>query len=293
MRPFAVAAVQMPVKNHHDNVAEITRRIDDLMEQFPWVQMVVLSELAPCGHALESAEPRHGPKSHRFSEVAARHGIWFVPGSYYEVEDGLTYNASPVIDPDGQIVGWHRKMFPFSPYEDGVTAGSQPFVFDIPGVGRFGVVICYDLWFPEVARWLVCEGVEVILHPSLTDTIDRDIELAIVRAAAAQNQCYIINVNGLDDGGTGRSMVVGPAGDVIHLSGTHYEQIPLELDLDRVSRSREVGLRGLGQPLKSFRDREFEFPCYQVGYQSPFLNSLGPLQKPKRGTLLGIKKDDP
>ncbi len=289
MRPFTIAGIQMEIHDHLDNMKAISKRVDSLLKQFPWVQMVVLSELAVCGHDIASAESQGGPHELACSELARKHEIWLVPGSMYHKIDGRIYNSTPVINPQGLVVGRHEKMFPFAPFEANIEPGRQPLVFDIPEVGRFGVLICYDMWFPEMSRWLISEGVEVIIHPTLTDTIDRDVELAIVRATAAQNQCYVIDVNGLGSGGNGRSIFVGPFGDVLHQSGTHNEDIPLEIDLDRVSRSREVGLRGLGQPLKSFRDRTFDFPCYQTGYVSEYLSSLGPLVKPKRGTFDGIK----
>ena len=97
----------------------------------------------------------------------------------------------------------------------------------------------------------------------MTDTIDRDVELPIARANATINQCYFFDINGVGDCGTGRSIVVGPSGYVIHEAGGGEETIPVEIDLSRVRREREVGIRGLGQTLKSFRDRPVEFPVYQ------------------------------
>lgn len=288
MRPFSVAAIQMEVRARENQVDEVVARIDRLIGQFPWVEMVVLSELSVGTQLTDQAETMPGPTEDKLAEAAARNAIWLVPGSFFERDGDLVYNTTPVIDPSGTVIGRHRKLFPFQPYEAGVTAGSMPFVFDVPGAGRFGVSICYDMWFPETSRWLAVQGVEVILHPALTDTIDRDIELTMVRAAAAQNQCYVVDVNGLAEGGIGRSLLVGPAGDILHQAGTHYEEIPFELDLDRVTRSREVGLRGLGQPLKSFRDRKFDFPFYAPGQRSDYLDSLGPLAKQTRRSRSGI-----
>ncbi len=287
MRPFAIGGLQLelPEGDHTDLAIE---KIRALVKRFPWVEMVLLSELAVTGMTLADAQPLPGPAEDRLRDLARELGVWLVPGSLYERDGEHVYNTTPVIDPQGVVVGRHRKMFPFQPYEPGVEAGRDPLIFDVPGVGRFGVLICSDLWFPETVRWMVSEGVEVILHPALTDTIDRDVELAIVRATAAQHQCFVFDVNGSGHGGNGRSIVVGPTGDVLHVAGGHAEEIPLELDLDRVSRSRELGLRGLGQPLKSLRDREFEFPQYQAGYRSPCLDSLGPLQKAPRGSRAGI-----
>ncbi len=153
----------------------------------------------------------------------------------------------------------------------------------MPDAGRFGVSICYDMWFPETSRTLAWMGAEVILHPTLTNTIDRDVELSIARATAAVNQCYFVDINGAGELGYGRSCVIGPEGDVIHQAGSGEEIIPLELDLGRVRRSRERGLLGLGQPLKSFRDCEVEFPPYaQPQTASLALRQLGQLQKPDR-----------
>jgi predicted amidohydrolase len=173
-------------------------------------------------------------------------------------------------------------MFPFYPYEVGVTAGDQFCVFDVPNVGRFGVSICYDMWFPETIRTLAVMGAEVILHPTMSATIDREAELSIVRAMATVNQCFFFDVNGLDAGGCGLSIVCGPDGRVLHQSGSTEEIFPLELDIERVKRSRELGMLRLGQPLKSFRDNISEFEIYQKGAKLPYLDSLGALIKPTK-----------
>jgi len=289
MRPFAIAGMQLQLSGAGDNLPRMERRLDYLMHLYPWVQMVVFSELAACGPSTKRAEPLPGPAERTFQTLAQKHGIWLINGSHFELKDGRVYNTTSVIDPDGRVIGRYRKIFPFRPYESGVEPGSEFLVFDIDEVGRFGVSICYDMWFPETSRTLVSLGAEVILHPSLTTTIDRDVEVAIARATAAQNQCFIIDINGAGDIGNGRSVLVGPAGDVLHESGSAEELMPLEIDLDRVRREREVGLRGLGQPLKSFRDANIEFPVYSAnGNARAYLNDLGPLERPERGSRAGL-----
>ena len=177
--------------------------------------------------------------------------------------------------------------FPFYPYEVGVTPGHEFCLFDVPEVGRFGVSICYDMWFPETTRTLAVQGAEVILHPTLTGTIDREIELSIVRASAAINQCYIFDINGLDTGGSGRSIICGPEGRVMYQAQNNEEMIPIEINLEKVRRSRELGLLRLGQPLKSFRDHLGDFDIYWKNAPKPYLDSLGPLIKPQRVKELG------
>lgn len=292
MHPFAIAGLQLNVSGRQSNLPHICDRIEMLMLLYPWVQMVVVSELATFGGWTGNAMPFPNAVEDTYRKLAAKHKIWLIPGSLYEqAKDGI-YNTSPVINPDGEVIARYRKMFPFMPYEVGVESGTEFCVFDVPDVGRFGVSICYDMWLPETSRTLAAMGAEVIIHPTLTPSIDRDVELSIVRATAATNQCFVIDINGIGDGGNGRSILVSPTGDILYQAGSNEELLPIEIDLDRVRRSREVGLKGLGQPLKSFRDRAVEFSVYDrnSGVAS-YLDSLGPLVKMARGSRAGIVVD--
>jgi predicted amidohydrolase len=295
MTPFAIAGVQMHVAALHSNVEAMRHRIDVLMARFPWTQMVLFSELAPYGPLDRYALPFPNDALYQFQEDAKRYGIWLIPGSMFErTESGLIKNTSVVINPQGEIIAKYSKMFPFRPYETGVTAGTEFCVFDVPEVGRFGLSICYDIWFPETTRQLTSQGVEVLLHPVLTGTTDRDAELAIARATAAQFQCYVFDVNGLAAGGTGRSCVIDPAATVLHQSAGQEDMFPIEVDMDMVRRQRETGIKGLGQVLKSFRDREVAFSVYdRSSGVDAYLNTLGPLETPKQGSRSGLTTTDP
>lgn len=291
MTPIAIAGLQLQLSAVQNNLPHMQARLDHLLALFPWVQMAVFSELAAFGPLTKHAQPIPGPAERDFQAMAAKHKIWLVNGSIFELHEGKVYNTSSVIDPDGKVVARYRKMFPFLPYEAHVEPGSEFCVFDVPEVGRFGVSICYDMWFPETSRTLAAMGAEVILHPTMTTTIDRDAELAIGRATAVTNQCFFIDINGAGDGGNGRSSIVAPAGEVLYLAGHSEELIPFEIDLDRVRRSREFGVRGLGQPLKSFRDGKVDFRVYKGDPDMrEYLSSLGPLTLPARGSRAGITK---
>ncbi len=295
MIPFAITGIQMHVQALHPNVAGMRERIDLAMLRFPWTQMVMFSELAPFGPLSSNAQPFDNESLELFRESARRHRIWLIPGSMFERgDDGLIYNTAAVINPDGDIVRKYRKMFPFLPYEQGVTPGDAFCVFDIPDIGRFGLSICYDIWFPEVMRQLSSMGVEVLLHPVLTGTTDRDAELAIARATAAQFQCFVFDVNGLGAGGNGRSLVVDPRAMVLHQSAGQEDMFPIEIDISQVRRQRETGMRGLGQPLKSFRDRSIDFPVYdRSSGNDAYLHQLGPLEVPAQGSAAGIRYGAP
>jgi hypothetical protein len=183
---FAIAGIQMRVSATEDNVATMCHRLATLMAIYPWVRMVVFSELAVSGPLPQAAQPIPGPAEEALRAMAAKHDLWLVSGSMYESSGHHVYNTASVIDPDGAVVGRYRKMFPFEPYELGISAGDEFLVFDVPDVGRFGLYICYDMWFPETSRTLAVMGAEVILRPTLTGTIDRDVELSIARHGGHQ-----------------------------------------------------------------------------------------------------------
>ena len=137
-------------------------------------------------------------------------------------------------------------------------------------------------------------GAEIVLHPVLTGTIDREIELSIARATAAMFQCYVFDINGLGAGGTGRSCVVDPSGTMLYQAAGQEEIIPVEVDFDMVRRQRTNGLRGLGQTLKSFRDHRCDFPVYDDDrFDTSYLDGLGPLKMPAQGTPHGIDGPTP
>ncbi len=282
MKPFAIAGIQMKVSAVAPNIEMMKLKLDITMSLYPWVEMVVFSELCGYGPLTYTAQEIPGDFEQAMQAAAKKHGIWLLPGSIFEKEGDQIYNTATVINPQGEVVTRYRKMFPFYPYEVGVTPGQDFCVFDVPDVCRFGLSICYDMWFPETVRTLAVMGAEVILHPTMTGTIDREIELSMVRTMATVNQCFFFDVNGLDTGGSGRSIVCGPDGRIIYEAGSTEEIFPLELNIERVKRSRELGVLRLGQPLKSFRDQIGMFDIYQKGAEHPYLDSLGPLIKPTR-----------
>jgi predicted amidohydrolase len=280
-----MAALQLEL-GVEDNLSTIENEIDLVKKRFPWVQMVVLPELCTFGPSIELAVNMPGEIENCFREAALRNELWLIPGSIFERRDGEVYNTSPVINPQGEVIARYRKQYPFLPYEKGVSAGDRFVVFDVPGAGRVGVIICYDMWFPEVVRTLAWMGAEAVICPSLTNTIDREVELAISRSNAATNQLYFLNLNSAGRLAVGQSIFVGPDGQVIHQASVGREIITAEMDFTHVRRVRERGMLGLCQTLKSFRDHKVEFPPYvNAQADSGHLGQLGPLQVPPREDL--------
>jgi predicted amidohydrolase len=253
----------------------------ELHASFPGARLVLfpelyLSALGPlgtrpkAGYSSEAiAEPIPGPLTERLCELASRLGIWLVPGSFYERgDDGKVYNTAVAISPAGDLVARYRKCFPWRPWER-TAAGGEFVVFDVDGVGRAGLMICYDGWFPEVARHLAWMGAEVILQPTATGTSDRDQELVLARSNAIVNQVYVVNVNMGGRPGPGRSIIVDPEGHVLQTAGDGEEFLTDVLDLDAVARVREYGSVGLNRMWAQLEAEggELELPLYRGSFR--------------------------
>jgi predicted amidohydrolase len=103
-------------------------------------------------------------------------------------------------------------------------------------------------------------------------------------ATAAQQQCYYIDINAAGSQGCGLSIAVGPDGEVLHEANTADEMILIEVDFEKVNRCRQRGLKGLGQPLKSYRDNSKPFSGDVHDYE--YLDSLGELVVPPKNTTI-------
>src|SRR5210317_1438268 len=100
MTPFAIAGVQMHVSALESNVEGMRHRLNVLMARFPWVQMVLFSELALLGPLPRFAQPLDNALVDAFCHDARRHGIWLIPGSFFEATpDHRVFNTSVVINP--------------------------------------------------------------------------------------------------------------------------------------------------------------------------------------------------
>ena len=253
MNTFFIGAAQLNL-SPTDNFDLLTQKSKSYVARFPYLEMLVFSELAVGGGGALNDKYYLDRYLEKLSSLASELDIWLVPGSFYEKTDEGIFNTSPIFNNKGELVAKSRKVFPFLPYEIEVQSGEEVCVFEIPNRGVMGVQICYDLWFPETSSALASKGAEVILHPSLTDTCDRDVERAMVKATAAQQQCYYIDVNAGGQQGVGLSLIAGPDGEILHDALEGEEFMLVEVDFDRVRRCRKRGLKGLGQPIKSYRD---------------------------------------
>lgn len=258
-RGIGLSLVQFRVKNGdvEDNLARMRGHVAYIAKTFDWIDLIAFPEYAVTGPAGTRRLPEvavtateSDPVLGAFCDLAAKHGKWIFPGALYERSGDDYFTAAFFISPEGRIVTHARKMFPWYPYERIVPGVENYGVCEIPGKGRVGVVICYDIWFPEVARRLAELGAGVILHPAATTTPDRKQERILGEAAAVANQCYFADINGTGENGIGRSYVVDPEGTVLLEAGESEIVMNHFLDFERVEQVRRDGTAGTNRVLR-------------------------------------------
>jgi predicted amidohydrolase len=214
----------------------------------------------------DSAEPLDGPRVKELQQLAADLGIWLVPGSVCERgPEGQLFNTQLVLSPEGGLAGYYRKIFPWRPFEP-YDPGDRFTTVDLAGIGRVGLNICYDAWYPEVSRQLAWMGAEVILNVVKTTTPDRRQELVLAKANAIVNQVFVVSVNCAGPTGKGQSIIVDPEGNTItEADGDAPVLLTADLDLAAVGHVRTHGTENLNRPWSQFRDGEaaVELPVYQ------------------------------
>jgi predicted amidohydrolase len=237
-----------------------------VLARFPQTRLVVYPELHLFGDQAgnpELAEALDSGRTRELATLAGDLGIWLVPGTLCEWAGGAVYNTAAMFSPDGELAGAYRKCFPWRPYEP-YRPGTEFVIVEMPGLGRVGLSICYDAWFPEVARQLAWLGAEVIINPTQTTTSDRAQELVLTQANAIVNQVYVLSPNVASPTGVGQSLIVDPEGRIRVAAGRTPEVLTDVLDFDEVTRVRRYGTAGLNRMWQQFRpdDEPLELSVY-------------------------------
>ena len=211
-RSWNVALVQAPPATGSDPVAELAEEVAALCADRPDVSMIVYPEIHLFGGSdlatdanewlADVAEPLDGPRVRALAEIAAAHRIWLIPGSLAERDGDAVYNTAVVFAPNGRLVSAYRKVFPWRPYE-AWAPGAEWVTFDVPEIGRFGLSICFDSWFPESTRQLGWLGADIVLNLVKTVGEDRAQEVVLAQANAIVNQVYFLSVNAAGPVGAG------------------------------------------------------------------------------------------
>jgi N-carbamoylputrescine amidase len=270
MKTVRVGLVQQRcTDNRQENIAASIAGIREAAGQ--GARLVVLQELH-CGPyfcqtedaaCFDLAEPIPGPATEQFGAVARELGLVLVTSLFERRAPGLYHNTAVVLETDGSVVGRYRKMhIPDDPgyYEKFYfTPGDLGFTPIDTSVGRLGVLICWDQWYPEAARLMAMAGAEMLLYPTAigydpADTPEeqarqREAWMTIQRSHAIANGIPVVSVNrvgfeadpsGIGAGAQfwGSSFVAGCQGELLAVADPDREQV-LVVDLDRL-RSEQV-----------------------------------------------------
>lgn len=223
-------------------------------------ELIVFPEMAfdfffPQVHAdaryFDWGEPIPGRVTERFQEAAARHGIVTIINLFERAGPGRYYDASPVIDSDGTLLGVSRMIHIAE--EPGYNEkyyywpGDTGFPVYETRAGRIGVAICYDRHYPEHFRALALGGAELVVVPTATSTSEgafREIWEIEIQAAAVANGIFVAVANRCGVDGEleffGSSLVADPFGRILARAGTSEEMLGVDLDLETIEYARRA-----------------------------------------------------
>jgi len=273
MRLLKIALVQQNcTADQEENISKSCEQIT--LAAMQGAQLVVLQELH-CGlyfcqtediSCFDLAETIPGPTAQRFSQLAKKLGIVLVISLFEKRAAGLYHNTAVILETDGTIAGIYRKMhIPDDPgyYEKFYfTPGDLGFTPIQTSVGKLGVLICWDQWYPEAARLMALAGAEAVIYPTAIGHDQRDTAaeqqrqrtawMTVQQGHAVANGIPIIAVNrvgheadpsqatsGIDFWGS--SFVAGCQGEILALASTDKEEIlSVDINLEQSDKIRRI-----------------------------------------------------
>lgn len=257
MEKIKIAAIQMStVADKMENVRTVKAYLEKIKDENP--DFVILPEMFCCPYQTENfpiyAEKEGGPVWQQLSGYAKQYGIYLIGGSMPEKDaEGNVYNTSYIFDREGKQIGKHRKVHLFDidvkggqtfKESDMLTAGDSDTVFDTE-FGKIGVMLCFDIRFPELSRMMVNDGAKVIFVPAAFNmtTGPAHWELSF-RTRALDNQIYMVGCAPARDVSAGyiswgHSIVTDPWGRVIDMLDEKKGILLAELDMDYEEQVRE------------------------------------------------------
>ena len=257
MEKIKIAAIQMPtVADKMENVRTVKTYLEKIKDENP--DFVSLPEMFCCPYQTENfpiyAEKEGGPVWQQLSGYAKQYGIYLIGGSMPEKDaEGNVYNTSYIFDREGKQIGKHRKVHLFDidvkggqtfKESDTLTAGDSDTVFDTE-FGKIGVMLCFDIRFPELSRMMVNDGARIVFVPAAFNmtTGPAHWELSF-RTRALDNQIYMVGCAPARDVSAGyiswgHSIVTDPWGRVIDMLDEKKGILLAELDMDYEEQVRE------------------------------------------------------
>lgn len=196
----------------------------------------------------EFGEEKNGYFVDAFKEIAINYNVNIVAGSYGIKHNNKVKNTSLIINREGEVVGEYSKIHLFDSLgakeSDVIVPGNELGVFDLD-IGKIGIVICYDLRFPELMRTLATNNIDILFAPSAFFNPRLDHWEILVKSAALQNTVHIVALNQIGNilnrssGFFGRSMIVDPWGVIIAGASDKEGYFFGEVDLNYKDRVRK------------------------------------------------------
>lgn len=271
MRTLKIGILQQHnVADRTDNMMRLAKGIEDLAKR--GAQLIVLQELhnslyfcqVEDVNNFDLAEPIPGPSTGFYGELAKQFGVVIVTSLFEKRASGLYHNTAVVIEKDGTIAGKYRKMhIPDDPayYEKFYfTPGDLGFHPIETSVGKLGVLVCWDQWYPEAARLMALQGAEFLIYPTAIGYADEDTPeeqqrqreawTIVMRGHAVANGLPVIAVNRvgfeLDPSNQtpgiqfwGSSFIAGSQGELFYRASENEEEsLVVELDMERCEQVR-------------------------------------------------------
>ena len=261
---------QHNVADSKENIRRLSAGIEDLAKR--GVQLIILQELHNSLYFCQTenvdnfdiAESIPGPSTRLYGELAKRFGVVIVTSLFEKRAAGLYHNTAVVIEKDGSIAGMYRKMhIPDDPayYEKFYfTPGDLGFHPIDTSVGRLGVLVCWDQWYPEAARLMALQGAQMLIYPTAigyesSDSPEeqarqREAWTTVQRGHAVANGLPVVTVNrvGFEPDPSqqtkgiqfwGSSFVVGPQGELFYqASDSEEECLVVDIDLEHSEQVR-------------------------------------------------------
>ncbi len=246
-----------------DNKSRLAVKIADLAKA--GAELIVLQELhnglyfcqVEDVNNFDLAETIPGPSTAFFGELAKEYGVVIVTSLFERRAPGLYHNTAVVLEKDGDIAGIYRKMhIPDDPgyYEKFYfTPGDLGFKPVETSLGKLGVLVCWDQWYPEAARLMALQGAELLIYPTAIGYDPHDTKeeqerqrmawQTVQRGHAVANGLPVVTVNrvGDEDGVPfwGTSFVAGPQGELLYEASTTEEEcVIVEVDMQRSEQVR-------------------------------------------------------
>ena len=243
-----VAAIQMDIMpgDKEKNLKRAEEKIKEAVEK--GANIICLPELFTTGFVLKEihllAEEEEGKTTGTLCKIAKEENITIIAGSIAVKRGEDIFNTCYVINNKGKISGSYDKchLFPLMGEDRYFKEGDRASVVHLP-LFSIGLMICYDIRFPELARLLALNGANILFIPAEFPNPRCNHWRLLLMARAIENQSYVIGVNrvGKDKMGSyfGHSMVISPWGEIIGEGSEEEEIIYCELNMEKVNKVRE------------------------------------------------------